>query len=97
MSFLKKLFGGRASAEAPPDTAKEIEHNGFTIRATPYKEGGQYQLAGVIAKEIGGTLREHKFVRADRFSMVDEAVEFALAKGRQIVDEQGDKLFGGSP
>ena len=97
MSFFKKLFGGQVAEEAKePKAAKEIEHNGYIVRATPYKEGGQYQLSGVIAKEVGGTLREHKFIRADRFSDLDEAVEFALAKGRQIIDEQGERLFNQS-
>ena len=40
-------------------TAKEIEHKGFTIRATPYKRDGQYQTSGTVAKEIGGVVKEH--------------------------------------
>ncbi len=31
---------------------------------------------------------------AERFAALDEAVDFCLTKGRQIVDEQGDRLFG---
>ncbi len=87
MSFLKKLFGGGAAAEAAP--AKSLDHKGFAIAATPYKEGGQYQACGVISKDG----QEHRFVRADRFSSLDEAVEFSLAKGQQIIDEQGERLF----
>ena len=93
MSFLKKLFGGRGVAkEAVP--AKSVEHKGFTITATPFKEGGQFQTCGVISKEIGGARKEHKFIRADRFQSADEAAEFSINKGRQIVDEQGGRLFG---
>ena len=92
MSFLKKLFGGGSeSGNAAP--AKTAEYKGFIIEARPYKEGGQFQLAGVIAKEIGGEHKEHKFVRADRFAGQDEAAEFALSKGRQIIDERGEKMF----
>lgn len=93
MSFFKKLFGGGgAAAEAKP--VKSAEHKGFTIEARPYKEGGQFQLAGVISKEIDGVRKEHKYVRADRFTSIDEAAEIALVKGRQIIDEQGERLLG---
>jgi hypothetical protein len=94
MSFLKRLFGGGESAKAEPATAAETEHKGFIIRATPFKEGGQFQTCGVVAKEIGGVLKEHKFIRADRFATLDDAVNVSLSKGRQLVDEQGERLFG---
>ena len=94
MSFLKKLFGGGAAADASPKTAKKAEYKGYIIEAQPYKEGGQFQLAGVIRKEIGGAMKEHRFVRADRFTTIDDATEIALSKGRQIIDEQGDRIFG---
>lgn len=93
MSFLKKLFGGGA-AEKPAAPAKKLEHKGFTITATPYKDGGQFQTCGVISKTAGGVNKEHKFIRADRFQSLEEAADFALQKGRQIVDEQGERLFG---
>jgi hypothetical protein len=93
MSFLKRLFGGGGSESEAPAVVKEIEHKGFTIRATPYKRDGQYQTSGTVAKEIGGVVKEHKFIRADRFAGLDDAVEVSLAKGRQIVDEQGEKIF----
>jgi len=92
MSFLKSLFGGGKTGKAAARAS--AEHKGFTIEAAHYLEGGQYQLAGVIAKEIDGVRKEHRFVRADRFGSPDEAAARALDKGRQIVDEQGEKLFG---
>ena len=94
MSFLKRLFGGGGSDEAVTSKpAKQVEHNGFTVAATPFKSEGQYQTCGVVSKEIGGVLREHKFIRADRFAGLDDAVEVSLRKGVQLVDEQGDRLF----
>jgi hypothetical protein len=93
MSFFKKLFGGGGEAAAPK-AARSAEHKGFTIEARPYKEGGQFQLAGVISKEIDGVRKEHKYVRADRFTSLEEAAEIALVKGRQIIDEQGERLLG---
>jgi hypothetical protein len=97
MSFLRSLFGiGGSKGEAgggPAATAKEAEHKGFIIRATPYKEGGQFQTAGTIVKEIDGQMKEYKFVRADRFSTLEEAADLSLSKGRQIIDEQGERMF----
>ena len=96
MSFLKRLFGGGSAETASPGAAKpakQIEHKGFTISATPYKNDGQFQTCGVVSKEVGGVLKEHRFVRADRFSGLDDAVDVALKKGQQIVDERGDRLF----
>jgi hypothetical protein len=93
MSFWKNLLGGGTSTPKPVTTRTE-EYKGFTIAPAPYPEGGQYQLAGTITKEIGGEVKSHRFVRADRFSSADEAVEFTLVKARQIIDQQGDKVFG---
>ena len=90
MSFFKSLFGGGGKAPKQP---KQVEHKGFIIEARPYKEGGQYQLAGLISKEIGGARKEYRFVRADRFTTEEEAADFALTKGRQIIDEQGERMF----
>ena len=96
MSFLKSLFGGRKPAEEKPaGPVKSIEHNGFTIHATPYQEGGQYQLCGVIDAEkvIDGETRSHRFIRADRFPGQAEAADFTLVKGQQIVDMEGEQDF----
>jgi hypothetical protein len=93
MSFFKKLFGGGSSDSSAPKPGKQAEHKGFTIEAQPYKEGGQFQLAGMISKDIDGVRKEYRFVRADRFTSEDEAADFALSKGRQIIDEQGERMF----
>jgi hypothetical protein len=95
MSFLKRLFGSSSGeTAASPATAKQIEHKGFVIRATPYKaEGGQYQTCGVVSKEVGGVVKEHRFIRADRFAALDDAVDISLKKGQQLVDEQGERMF----
>ena len=99
MSFLKSLFGGGRRKEevggppAAPAVAKEIEHKGFLVQATPFKEAGQYQTSGVVAKVIDGVRKEHRFIRADRFASLDDAVDCALAKGRLMVDQEGERLF----
>lgn len=95
MSFWKSLFGGGSSggAKAAPRTISEGEHKGFRIEAQPFAEGGQYQAAGVITKEVGGEMKSHRFIRADRFATIEDAAEFSLMKARQIIDQQGARIF----
>lgn len=98
MSFLKKLFGGggeSAASSGDKPVGEPLDYKGFTIRATPYQENGQYQTCGVVSKVVDDAVKEHRFIRADRFPGIDQAAEHALFKGRQLVDEQGDRLFAG--
>ena len=90
MSWLKKIFGG---GEASTNAGATREYKGYSITATPLKEGGQFRLAGVISKEIGGVRKEHRFVRADLFTSKDEAVQFAFMKGELIIDQSGEAIF----
>ena len=94
MSFLKRLFGSGERGDVASPPGKEIEHKGFLIRATPFKENGQFQTCGVISRELDGSRLEHRFIRADRFASVEDAADHALRKGQQIVDEQGEGVFG---
>ncbi len=93
MSFLSSLFGRLASTQ-PEKIAEPVEYKGFIIRAAPFKSEGQYQTAGTIEREIGGVRNEHQFVRADAFASYDDAVTFTLSKARQMVDLQGERMFG---
>ena len=94
MSFLKKLFGGSPAAKPEEGPAATEAYEGFTIHAMPYQENGQWQMCGVIEKEIGGEVKPHRFVRADQFSSRDEAAPFTMIKARQIIDQNGERLFG---
>jgi len=93
MSFLSALFG-RLVAAQPEKVAEPVEYKGYIIRAAPYKSEGQYQTAGTIEREIGGVRKEHRFIRADAFASYEDAVNFTLGKARQIVDLQGERMFG---
>jgi hypothetical protein len=93
MSFWKSLFGGSTAADEPAKEGAPESYNGFTIRAAPFKSGQQYQTAGVIEKDIAGVRKEHRFIRADAHPGYEDAVRFSLAKARQIVDLQGDRMF----
>ena len=95
MSFWKNLFGGGSSSAEPAGdkVLGEESHKGFLIKAIEMKAGSELQLAGTIEKEIGGELKTYRFVRADRMSSRDDVVSLAIAKGRQIIDEQGEAIF----
>ena len=94
MSFLRKLFGGGSSGEPKAATVTErVEYKGFTIEAAPMPEGGQYRLAANVSKEINGARKTHRLIRADVFQAQDQASEFSVRKAKQMIDEQGDRLF----
>ena len=89
-AFFARFFGG--SAAAPPEE-DPVEYNGYSIRPTPFPRLGQYQTAGLIEKEIGGEMKEHRFVRAETHSSREEAIAYSVVKAKQIIDEQGDRIF----
>ena len=88
MSLLSRLFGKSPSPSEPAE-----EYKGFSIRPDLGKSGSQFRLGARIEKEIDGTLRNHDLIRADTFQDRDQAVTASLAKARQVIDEQGDRLF----
>ena len=70
-----------------------VEYQGFLIRPVPRKQGSQWLTSGVIIKQGDEPAQEHPFVRADTHASKDQANDFAIVKGKQIIDEQGDRLF----
>jgi hypothetical protein len=97
MAFFKALrdrFLGSGSPQAEEPPGEAVEYKGFRLRAAPYAAKGQYQVAGVIERDTPEGVKEHRFVRADTHPNRDDAAEFAIRKAKQIVDEQGDRLFG---
>jgi hypothetical protein len=86
MAFWSTWFASSTESQKP---AKSLEYKGFVIEAAPYKEGGQWQLAGVVTKDG----KSHRFVRADKFSDRDEAADIAISKGQLIVDQLGEAMF----
>lgn len=103
-SFLSRLFGG-LTGKVPEDTAtprrgEAVDYEGFKICAAPDKADNQWRLAGVILKPGEGEDEdlERTFIRADLFSSREEAETYAIRKGQQIIDEQGERLFAdGAP
>jgi hypothetical protein len=92
-SMLKALWSRFVGGGTADVVAEAVEYNGYRIRPAPYASKGQYQTSGIIEKEVGGELKEHRFVRAETHPSRDQAVEFSIAKAKQIIDEQGDRIF----
>jgi hypothetical protein len=92
MSILKRLFGGGGESGGRPQR-DAVEYNGYRIRPDPFKADGQYQTAGIIEKDFPDGAREHRFIRAERHASADEAADFAVTKGKQIIDERGERIF----
>lgn len=88
-----RLAGGGNAGEHEETVAEAVEYRGFRIRPAPYSAKGGYQTAGVIEKDFEAGTEEHRFVRAETHPSKDEAATFAITKGKQIIDEQGDRVF----
>lgn len=91
MPLWSRFFGGKPAKE--PASSPIEEHKGFRITPTPIREGGQYRIAAQIEKEVGGVPRVHRLVRADMVATPDEARALSVGKARQMIDEQGERLF----
>ena len=98
-SFLSRLFssGSQNGGTAPDQSRKSdpVAYQGCLISASPQRDGDRWRLAGVITKDGDPDLKERTFVRADTFQNLEDAEQFAIRKGRQIIDERGASLFEG--
>ena len=86
MSILKKLFGGGP----PPEPPKPETYQGFAITPNPANEGGRFRIGALIEKDG----KSHQLIRADTLDDLASATEASVRKARQMIDEQGDRLFG---
>src|SRR3954471_5276434 len=98
-SLWARLAGAVAGGEGVPTEEPRldaVEYKGYRIRPAPYAATGGYQTCGIIEKDATeGPAKEHRFVRAETHPGRDEAAAFAIAKGKQIIDQQGERMFGG--
>ena len=91
LGSLKSLFGGSAGSSS--SAADPVDYNGFQIQPAPERRDGGWNTAGVITKTIDGEAKEHRFIRVDTHSSLDDAISFSITKAQQIIDEQGDNIF----
>ncbi len=88
MSWLSRLFGSAGGGDDAPSAEPEI-YKGFSIRPEPMPDAGGFRIAAMIEKDG----RSHHLIRADVIRDRDEAVAASLAKARQMIDEQGERIF----
>ncbi|TNC59326.1 HlyU family transcriptional regulator [Rubellimicrobium roseum] len=91
MPLWSRFFGRKQAKE--PASAPSEEHKGFHITPKPIREGSHYRIAARIEKEVAGVRRIYDLVRADTVATPEEARALSLAKARQVIDEQGERLF----
>ncbi|WP_371154745.1 HlyU family transcriptional regulator [Jannaschia sp. 2305UL9-9] len=84
--FLSRLFGGKT----PPPAPVAEEYKGFTITPRPIQAGGEYRVGATIEKDG----RLHEMIRADTLRDQDACAEASVLKAKQVIDQQGDRLFG---
>jgi len=90
---LKAALGlGSERAAAEPELPA-VEYNGYRIRPAPYRANNQFQTCGVIEKDFPEGAKQHRFVRAETHPSRDDAAAFAITKAKQIIDQQGDRMF----
>ena len=88
MSLFSKLFGGGGKSDPEP-----VEYEGFNIIPDPMPEGGKYRLSARIEKIVDGEQKTFLVIRADVFDSRDQAESLSIAKAKQVIDEQGDRIF----
>ena len=90
-ALLGKLFGSSDETGTPGES---VDYQGYKITPHPKPQGGQFYIAGRIEKDFPEGVKEHSFIRADTHASKDAAMQHSVVKARQIIDEQGDRLFG---
>ena len=92
MSLFSKLFGGGSGGRSTEP--EPVDHKGFRITPTLIPEGNRFRLSARIDKEVGGETKTHTLVRADVLDDRETAERVAIDKAKQVIEEQGDRLFG---
>jgi len=94
--MLKQLMQrllGQSGEPRSAEAAVTEQYNGYTIHAMPRKDPDGWRVAGRIEREADGEPRVHEFIRADAFPDREDAVTITLRKGRQMVDQMGERMF----
>jgi len=95
MKFLRGLLSPRSAAPETAPAEASVEYNGYTITPAPEKGPGGWRIAGTISKELGGDGKVYEFGRADTSPDREAIVVMTIEKAKRIIEEQGDRMFGG--
>jgi len=84
MSWLSKIFGGGDAPAAAAETYKD-----YAITPQPQKEANGWRIGALIEKDG----ESHHMIRADVLNDLDSANAASVSKAKQVIDEQGERLF----
>ena len=95
MSWLSKLFGGKADDAAVSSAAGAAteDYKGLRITPEPIREGQVWRIAARIRGEVDGATRTHHMIRADTLSSREEAAVASVDKAKKMIDEQGMRVL----
>ncbi len=85
MSLFSKLFGGGSAPEPESET-----YEGYKITPNPAREGSRFRVGATIEKGD----KTHHLIRADMLETLEDANATSIRKAKQMIDEQGERLFG---
>ena len=88
MSLFSRLFGKSA-----PEPVDPVPHAGFLIFPEPAQQAGGFRIGARIEKEVGGEVKVHNMIRVDSYATLDTATEASVSKAKQLIDQQGDRIF----
>ncbi|KQB97274.1 hypothetical protein AL073_09575 [Loktanella sp. 1ANDIMAR09] len=85
MALFSKLFGGGKTSQATPAET----YKGCTITPAPEKASNGWRIGARIERDG----QVHDLIRADVLQSKEQAEKASVAKAKQMIDEQGDRLF----
>jgi hypothetical protein len=91
IKFLKNLLSGVAGET--DNTEPITVYKGFNIQPSPQDQSGGWSTEAIISKEIDGQTQTHHFIRADKTSSKQGAIELTISKAKTMVDQSGEKIF----
>ena len=83
--MFRRLFGSKEPEHTQPETYKD-----FAIIPQPQKDAGGWRISALIEKDG----KSHTLIRADVLNDHETAITASVNKAKQMIDEQGDRLFG---
>src|SRR5215470_7287153 len=93
MGLFRNLFGRGESTDTPAKAEAATEHEGYLIHPAPRRQGAGWLIAASITKAFPDGVKAHEFIRADTYTDRDDAVAACIRKAKQIIAEQGDRMF----
>ena len=95
MGFFNKVAQFFTSNESSKKAYTSVDYKGYIITPQPESDKGQFRLAALIEKTFADDelVKQHYLIRSDTFASAEQAAEFSISKGKQLIDQIGDDMF----